>query len=48
MKLYENISLKHYNTFGIEAIAQNFIEITNYSDLIEIFKLLTTNSIYTS
>jgi len=38
MKLYENISLKHYNTFGIEAIAQNFIEITNYSDIIEIFK----------
>lgn len=38
MKLFENISLKHYNTFGIDAIAKNFIEISSYNDLIEIVK----------
>ncbi len=41
MKIFENIPLKQFNTFGIEAIAKTFIEITNYNDLSELVKLKT-------
>lgn len=36
MKIQQNISLKKYNTFGIEAIASHFAEITSVRDLLEI------------
>ncbi len=34
MNIYNNISLKPFNTFGIEAIAKTFIEISDINDLI--------------
>lgn len=38
MKVLENISLKKYNTFGIEASAREFTDITSVNDLTEILK----------
>ncbi|MCE2611442.1 UDP-N-acetylmuramate dehydrogenase [Flavobacteriaceae bacterium D16] len=39
MNIQENISLKDYNTFGIEAKARYFIEISSIEDLKEALKL---------
>ncbi len=39
MNIQENISLKNYNTFGIEASARYFIEISSLSDLREALAL---------
>ncbi len=36
MKIQQNISLKKYNTFGIEALASHFIEITTIQSLQEV------------
>ena len=36
--LQENISLKPYNTFGVEAKAKYFVEAKNENDLLEIFE----------
>lgn len=38
MKIQKNISLKTYNTFGIEALASHFVEITTVQDLSEVLK----------
>lgn len=38
MKIQQNISLKSYNTFGIEAIARHFVEITTVKDLREVLQ----------
>lgn len=36
--MQHNISLKRFNTFGVEATAKNFIEINNENDLVSIFQ----------
>lgn len=36
--IHKNISLKKYNTFGIEAKAKYFVEVNNLDELIEILK----------
>lgn len=36
--MQHHISLKKYNTFGVEAVAKNFIEIFNESDLTTVFQ----------
>ena len=38
MKIQQNISLKSYNTFGIEALARYFVEITTVQDLREVLQ----------
>lgn len=38
MKIQQNIPLKTYNTFGIEAIARHFVEITTVQDLQEVLQ----------
>ncbi|MDB2384931.1 UDP-N-acetylmuramate dehydrogenase [Polaribacter sp.] len=38
MKIQQNISLKNYNTFGINVIAKRFVEVTSYYGLQEILK----------
>lgn len=39
MNIRHNISLKNYNTFGIEVFAENFVEANSVTDLQEIIKL---------
>ena len=39
--LQENISLKPYNTFGVEAKAKYFVEAKSENDLFEIFEKVT-------
>lgn len=39
MNIRHNISLKNYNTFGIEVFAKNFIEAKSVADIQEIIKL---------
>ncbi|MEP0131333.1 MAG: UDP-N-acetylmuramate dehydrogenase [Eudoraea sp.] len=39
MKIQRNISLKKYNTFGIEALASHFVEITTIQNLQEVLQL---------
>ncbi|MGB5318899.1 UDP-N-acetylmuramate dehydrogenase [Eudoraea sp.] len=39
MKIEENISLKKYNTFGIEAKARFFIQVNTVIELVEVLKL---------
>ena len=36
MKIKENISLKNYNTFGIDAIASRFVSVNSIPDILEI------------
>lgn len=38
MKIYENFSLKNYNTFGVEAAARYFAVVTSVEELIEILR----------
>lgn len=38
MKISENVSLKPYNTFGIDVKASFFVEIFNEADLVELFR----------
>lgn len=38
MKMQHNISLKKYNTFGVESFAQSFIEIQEEKDLIPLYE----------
>lgn len=38
MKLLSNISLKPYNTFGIDVKARNFVEVTSVEELREVLK----------
>ena len=35
MTIQENVSLKQFNTFGIEAIARYFVEVNNKKELSE-------------
>lgn len=37
LQIEENVSLKNFNTFGIEASARYFVEINNEADLTELF-----------
>lgn len=39
MKFQENISLKSYNTFGIDVLAKRFISVTSYYELQEVLKV---------
>lgn len=38
----ENVSLRAYNTFGVELVARYFIKVTNETMLIDLFKYLET------
>lgn len=38
MNYQHNFSLKNYNTFGIEASAQSFIEVTSEQELAQVLK----------
>lgn len=38
LQIHENISLKNFNTFGIEAYAKYFVEINHKEELVELFK----------
>ena len=37
LQIHENISLKNFNTFGIDASARYFVEIAHEDDLVELF-----------
>ena len=37
-KIHTNFSLKNYNTFGIEAKAQQFVAVTSVAELISVLK----------
>ena len=39
MTILENISLKPYNTFGIDAIAKQFVLVNSFNDLKSILSL---------
>ena len=36
MEIKENISLKSYNTFGIDVLASKFVEVSNVEELKEV------------
>jgi UDP-N-acetylmuramate dehydrogenase len=38
LQVHENVSLKNFNTFGIEAYARYFVEINHKEELVELFK----------
>lgn len=38
LQIHQNVSLKNFNTFGIDAYAKYFVEINHKEDLIELFK----------
>jgi UDP-N-acetylmuramate dehydrogenase len=38
LQIHQNVSLKNFNSFGIEAFARYFVEINHTDDLIELFK----------
>lgn len=38
LQIHKNISLKNFNTFGIEAYAKYFVEINHKEELVELFK----------
>jgi UDP-N-acetylmuramate dehydrogenase len=38
LQIHENISLKNFNTFGIEVYAKYFVEINHKEELVELFK----------
>ena len=42
MNIQKNISLKPFNTFGIDAVAQKFISISSVEELKEVIKKNTT------
>jgi len=46
MTIQENISLKSYNTFGIEAIAKQFVEVTDKEQLQELYSKNLLNNIF--
>jgi UDP-N-acetylmuramate dehydrogenase len=37
LQIYENVSLKNFNTFGIDASARYFVEINHEDELVELF-----------
>ena len=39
MDIQKNISLKNYNTFGIDVNAKKFVEVTSIEQLKEVLKL---------
>ncbi len=43
MQIQENISLKSYNTFGINATARYFAKFTSVSELDEVFNFDSSN-----
>lgn len=45
MQILENVSLKPYHTFGVEAFAQYFVEVSTEEDLIEILKKTKFNDL---
>mgnify|MGYP001406372687 CR=1 FL=1 len=38
MEILKNFSLKKYNTFKIDAIAENYVSVKNVRELIEVLK----------
>lgn len=38
LQIHQNVSLKNFNSFGIEAFARYFVEISQTDDLVELFK----------
>lgn len=46
MKIQHNISLKSYNTFGIDVKAKHFISVTSINELLEVLKLETYSDIF--
>jgi len=46
MRQEENFSLKEYNTFGINAKAKTFVEVTNESELIEVLKQVYASELF--
>ena len=38
MQILENVSLKPYNTFGVEAFARYFAEVSTESELLDLLK----------
>ena len=38
LQIHQNVSLKNFNSFGIEALARYFVEINHADDLTELFK----------
>ena len=38
LQIHQNVSLKNFNSFGIEAVARYFVEINHADDLTELFK----------
>jgi len=46
MKIQENISLKKYNTFGIDVNAERFIEINSIDQLSELFSSNLLNNVF--
>ncbi|MBP7509184.1 MAG: UDP-N-acetylmuramate dehydrogenase [Prolixibacteraceae bacterium] len=46
IKLHKNLSLKQYNTFGIDVKADSFLEFTSDEDLLTIFENKLINSNY--
>lgn len=45
MKIYENYSLKNYNSFGIEVYSKYFVEIFNENDLNKLYKFINENDL---
>lgn len=37
LQIQENVSLKNFNTFGIDAYARYFVEIAHENELVELF-----------
>src|SRR4051812_20908701 len=37
LQIQQNVSLKNFNTFGVEASAKHFVEINHEDDLVELF-----------
>ena len=46
MEIQHNISLKSYNTFGIDVKAKHFISVTSINELLEVVKLETYSDIF--
>ena len=46
MKILSNVSLKPYNTFGIDVAARKFVEVTSVKDLREVLKNLYASELF--
>ena len=46
MKVFENFSLKAYNTFGIDVKARKFISVTSIDDLKTVLKQTYSDQLF--